>query len=69
MAPLFAGEDLVFNKSGLLNDEQIAGRTAAIFSNDPATKSHGPFYAVRVWVQGFSSGSNNQPVNAKLQIR
>ncbi len=51
MAAIFQGLDIVFNRRGLLDDEELAARVGEILTADPGTASHAPFYPVRVWAQ------------------
>ena len=51
LTQMFEGVDLVFNRCGLIDDEALAICASEIFTQNPGTKSHAPFYPVRVWVQ------------------
>ncbi len=51
LSQVFAGADVGFNKCGLLSDETLAVRAAKAFTENAGTKSHGPFYPVRIWIE------------------
>ena len=54
LALIFAGMSVTFNRRGLLENEETALRVAEVFTRDPGTQSHAPFYPVRVWIQAAS---------------
>ena len=53
MAPVFAGLELVFNRYGLIDDEDLAIRVAERLTAGMISDHHSPFYPVRVWIQSL----------------
>ncbi len=49
LTSLLAGIDVVFNRVGLLDDEDVAEQLARVFTGRIA--EHAPFYPVKVWAQ------------------
>lgn len=65
MAPLFVGHELVFNRHGLLEDEDTAIFVADVFTREHSMQSHSPFYPVRVWIQ--EEGGRKDDIKAQLK--
>ena len=51
LAQVFPGVKIVFNRYGLLDDEDLAIRLATTMAEDLGTRSHAPFFPVKIWVQ------------------